>query len=138
MQTMPGFVQMPITGLQHTNPGAHCASPHVSAFTHRPPQSAPPAVGSQSSLGSSTQLSPAGHGKPAMPPQNAGGGGSTQMPPQSAPPALGSQPSFGSSIQLCPSGQGMLANPPQNVGSGSHSPLLAMLTPAAAASQSLP
>jgi hypothetical protein len=56
MQTMPGFVQMFISGLQQTNPGPHCTSPHLSTLTQMPPQSAPPAFGSQVSLGSSTQL----------------------------------------------------------------------------------
>ena len=37
-----------------------------------PPQSAPPAVGSQLSLGSSTHLPPPGQGMPAMPPQATG------------------------------------------------------------------
>src|SRR6478752_223272 len=44
------------------------------AVTHIPPQSAPPDCGSQSSLGSSTQVCPLGQGMPAIPPQNDGSG----------------------------------------------------------------
>src|SRR5438067_31815 len=44
---------------------------HETVSTHwqMPPQSAPPLLGSQPSLGSSTQWPPPGQGMPAMPPQ---------------------------------------------------------------------
>ena len=52
-----------------------------------PPQSAPPVLGSQSSRGSSIQVSPVpSHWMPAMPPQNAGSG---QKPSFLSPKASG-------------------------------------------------
>src|SRR4051812_23407036 len=47
----------------------------VSTQVQRPPQSAPPFVGSQLSFGSSTHLPMPGQGFPAMPPQVRPGGG---------------------------------------------------------------
>lgn len=107
--------------------------------THTPEQSAPPCIGSQSSLGSSMQTSSSpSHGVPRKPPHGApvgfgpvvgvgilgeramtGGGNNgsrkTQIPEQSRPPLFGSQLSLGLSMQVWPaSGQGNPPMPPQN------------------------
>lgn len=107
--------------------------------THTPGQSAPPCIGSQSSLGSSMQTSSSlSHGVPRKPPHGApvgfgpvvgvgilrerattGGGNNgsrkAQIPEQSRPPLFGSQLSLGLSMQVWPaSGQGNPPMPPQN------------------------
>src|SRR3954454_2066529 len=91
---MPGFTQVPQLALQQDMPGPQVVLPQgsppsgtqaqtegeeskwdprtqscVSMHSHTPPQSAPPFVGSQLSLGSSTQRPPPGQGMPAIPPQ---------------------------------------------------------------------
>lgn len=104
--------------------------PHVGGGpgTQTPMQSAPLAFGSQSSLGSSTQISPRPlHGVPGKPPHGVpvgfgelvvvdvnGGSRGTQTPKQSAPPCFGSQSSLGLSTQTSPGpSQGNPAKPPQ-------------------------
>jgi hypothetical protein len=67
MHAPPGGVQMPQLALQQTCPGGQTVGPHIA--TQMPEQSAPPAAGSQVSLGSSTQANPGEHGKLARPPQ---------------------------------------------------------------------
>ena len=98
----------------------HLPHPFIPQATQIPPQSAPPFSGSQSSLGSSTQVNLLGHEIPANPPQNSG---SMQTPPQSAPPFFGSQSSRGSSTQIWfLSAQGIPAKPPQKAPALKHVP----------------
>ncbi|KAF3931596.1 hypothetical protein ABW19_dt0209855 [Dactylella cylindrospora] len=76
--------------------------------TQRPPQSAPPVFGLQSSLGSSMQTSPgSSQGNPANPPQNCS---TTQIPRQSTAIPQGL---VGSSMQISPLGHGRPRRPPQ-------------------------
>ena len=80
-----------------------------SMIAQSPPQSKPPFFGSQPSFGTSRHTWPAGHGKPAMPPQNLG---PTQMPGQSA--AIKQFLTNGLSMQAWPfSGHWMPSRPAQ-------------------------
>src|SRR3954469_18278268 len=104
MHAMPGLTHVPQLALQHDVPAPHVVRPQgsprsatqaqtdgeeskweprtqssVSMHSHTPPQSAPPFVGSQLSLGSSTQRPAPGQGMPAIPPQK------TELPASSPP-----------------------------------------------------
>src|SRR6516162_3812312 len=61
-----GTQEQTLGELSKTVPATHDT---LSMHEQIPPQSAPPAFGSQLSLGSSTHLPRPGQGKPAMPPQ---------------------------------------------------------------------